>query len=184
MKLAPVIAVVGPSGVGKDSVIQALVARAPGFQWVRRVITRPEGEEGEDFERVTAETFRTMAANGQFALNWTAHGLHYGIPLAVSDQRQLAGAVLVNLSRGVLLQAQEVFEDLIVISLTARSEVLARRLLARGRESTAEQTRRLGRAKASLPDGLNIVIEVDNSGPLDATVDEILSRLQPERGYR
>ncbi len=58
MSLVPVIAVVGPSGVGKDSVMDALVARVPGIRRVRRVITRPEGEEGEAFDRVSVDEFR------------------------------------------------------------------------------------------------------------------------------
>ncbi len=181
MSLAPVIAVVGPSGVGKDSVMEALEARVDGIQRVRRVITRPAGEEGEEFDRVSVDVFQQMARDGAFALHWPAHGLLYGVPREIADQRRNARAVLVNLSRAVLLQAQEVFGDLIVISLTADAEVLARRLSARGRESAAEQGRRLGRAKAPLPEGLNRVIEIDNSGPLEATVDEILARLQPER---
>lgn len=181
MSLAPVIAVVGPSGVGKDSVIEALTARAPGLQPVRRVITRPEGEEGEDFERVSEDRFRQMVQAGAFALHWPAHGLMYGVPARIGVQRGRADAVLVNLSRAVLLQAQAVLGDLIVISLTADADVLARRLSARGRESAGEQVRRLGRAEAALPEGLRRVIEIDNSGPLQATVDEILTRLQPER---
>ncbi len=181
MTLAPVIAIVGPSGVGKDSVMEALEARVDGIQRVRRVITRPEGEGGEDFERVPVEMFRQMAQDGAFVLHWCAHGLQYGIPGGVADQRRRAEALLVNLSRAVLLQAQDVFGELIVVSLTADPDVLAQRLSARGRESAAEQARRLGRAKAPLPKGLSRVIEIDNSGPLDATVDEILSWLQPER---
>ena len=161
--------------------MEALEARAPGIRRVRRVITRPEGEEGEDFDRATVETFQQMLADGAFALHWAAHGLFYGVPRDIEDQRQRSDAVLVNLSRSVLLQAQDVFGDLIVISLTASPEVLERRLSARGRESAPEQVRRLGRAKAPLPDGLARVIEIDNSGPLDQTVDTILARLQPER---
>jgi len=180
MSLAPVIAVAGPSGVGKDSVMEALVARAAGIQRVRRVITRPEGEDGEDFRRVTEETFERLVAERAFALHWSAHGLRYGVPTDIDRQRQQARGVLVNLSRSVLLQAQEVFDTLIVISLTADAKILAQRLAARGRESVAEQTRRLGRAKAPLPEGLARVIEVDNSGPLDQTIHMILTRLQPE----
>jgi len=181
MNRAPVIAVVGPSGVGKDSVMEALAARSPGIHRARRVITRPEGEEGEDFDRVTVDAFRQMVADNAFAWHWSAHGLLYGIPKGIEDLRQQADAVLVNLSRSVLLQAQEVFGNLIVISLTADPEVLERRLCARGRESAAEQARRLRRAKAPLPDGLSRVIEIDNSGPLDQTINTILARLQRER---
>lgn len=161
--------------------MEALEARGLGIQRVRRVITRPEGEEGEDFDRVSDEVFEQMVLDGAFAMHWPAHGLFYGIPNRIADQRQEAQAVLVNFSRAVLLKAQEVFGDLVVISLTADPEVLAQRLSARGRESTDEQARRLGRARAPLPEGLNRVIEIDNSGPLDATVDAILRQLQPER---
>ncbi|MEM9552294.1 MAG: phosphonate metabolism protein/1,5-bisphosphokinase (PRPP-forming) PhnN, partial [Pseudomonadota bacterium] len=38
-KRAPVIAVVGPSGVGKDSVLQAMCATDPRLRLVRRTIT-------------------------------------------------------------------------------------------------------------------------------------------------
>ncbi len=181
MSLAPVIAFVGPSGVGKDSVMEALEARAPGYQHVRRVITRPEGEGGEDFDRVTVEQFQQMVAENALALHWPAYGLLYGVPKGIEDLRQRADAVLVNLSRSVLVQAQEEFGDLIVISLTADPEVLARRLSARARENTEEQELRLERAKVPLPEGLSRVIEIDNSGPLNATVDAILARLHPER---
>ncbi|WP_170473971.1 phosphonate metabolism protein/1,5-bisphosphokinase (PRPP-forming) PhnN [Ruegeria arenilitoris] len=181
MSLAPVIAIVGPSGVGKDSVIEALETRFLGYRRVRRVITRPEGEEGEDFDRVSPEAFAQMVLDGVFALNWVAHGLSYGIPKDVEAQRQNSDAVLVNLSRSVLLEAQQTFGNLIVISLTADAEVLAQRLLRRGRESNEEQKRRLRQAKAPLPQGLKQVFVVDNSGTLVETVDKILDRLQSVR---
>lgn len=181
MSLAPVIAVVGPSGVGKDSVMDALEARAPGIRRARRVITRPEGEEGEDFDRVSVEVFQQMVAGNAFALNWSAHGLCYGVPTEIDDLRKRADAVMVNLSRSVLLQAQEVFGDLIVISLYADPEVLAQRLSLRARECAEEQVRRLERARTRLPDGLAHVIEIDNSGLWSATVEAILPQLQPER---
>ncbi len=182
MSLAPVIAVVGPSGVGKDSVMDALVAQVPGVRRVRRVITRPEGEEGEVFDRVSVDEFRKMEASGEFALSWAANGLHYGVPSSIEDQRRGAQALLVNLSRSVLLQAQEVFGELIVISLTADPAVLAQRLSARARETADEQEKRLGRASVPLPRGLTRVIEIDNSGTLSDTVSEVLAQLQPVRG--
>ena len=77
------IAVVGPSGVGKDTVMAALVAADPRLALVRRVITRPSDAGGEDFDGVDRATFETMRDAGAFALWWSAHELSYGIPVEV-----------------------------------------------------------------------------------------------------
>ncbi|MCE8544946.1 phosphonate metabolism protein/1,5-bisphosphokinase (PRPP-forming) PhnN [Ruegeria pomeroyi] len=180
MSLVPVIAVVGPSGVGKDSVMAALAARDPGLRLIRRVITRPEEAGGEPFTGVSQQTFDAMRAAGGFTLCWQAHGLSYGVPMPADEERAGARALLVNLSRAVLLQAQGVFHPFAVLSLTARPEVLAARLAARGREDVADQARRLGRADMALPAGLRRVITIDNSGPLDDTVEAVLAHLQRE----
>lgn len=174
------IAVVGPSGVGKDSVMAALVARDPRFVLARRVITRPADAGGEDHVAATMEQFETLEQAGGFALSWRAHGLAYGIPRTVGQQLEQGCDVLANLSRAVLPVAQQRFDRFAVLSLTAPAEVLARRLARRGRESEAEIAARLGRRGPNLPEGLP-VIAVDNSGSLEQTVAEILARLQPER---
>ena len=178
--LAPVIAVVGPSGVGKDTVMAALCAAQPGLEPVRRVITRPAEAGGEPFVAATGQAFQQMQAQGDFVLSWQAHGLSYGIPRSISEQRKRAMGVLVNLSRSVLVEAQAQFGDLIVLSLTATPDTLATRLRARGRETAADQVNRLHRAALPLPEGLHRVVEVDNSGALDATVQTALSLLWPE----
>ena len=179
MSLGPVIAVVGPSGVGKDSVMRALSARQPGYRVVRRVITRPAAK-SEDFEPVSEARFEQMQLEGAFALHWRAHGLLYGVPARIERIREGARGVLVNLSRGVLGEAQARFGDMITVSLSASPDILARRLESRGREDDADRSRRLARAASPLPTGLARVIELDNSGTLDATVTTLLDRLQPE----
>ena len=52
------IAVVGPSGAGKDTLIEAARRARPDLLIVRRVITRPTESGGEDFEGVTEAEFR------------------------------------------------------------------------------------------------------------------------------
>ena len=178
--LAPVIAVVGPSGVGKDTVMSALCVANPALEKVRRVITRPADAGGEDFTAATPEEFAAMVEAGAFALKWQAHGLSYGIPVEIDAQRRRARGVLVNLSRSVLKQAQDRFGHLIVVSLSAAPDVLATRLQSRGRERPEAQADRLRRAALALPDGLNSVHQIDNSGPLGETVQAVLSLLAPE----
>lgn len=174
------IAVVGPSGVGKDSVMRALADRDPRFVLAQRVITRPAEAGGEDHIAATPARFAELEQAGGFALSWQAHGLSYGIPAQVDGSLAQGQEVLANLSRSVLMQAHDRFARFAVLSLTAPAEVLAQRLAGRGRETETEIAARLRRKVADLPAGLPVVT-IDNSGPLDATVAQILTALHPER---
>ena len=175
------IAVVGPSGVGKDSVIQRLVAARSDLHRVRRVITRPESAGGEDFIGVDRDGFAGMVEADAFLLHWDAHGLRYGIPRATTDVLERGDDVIANLSRTALRSAQAAVPRLVVVALTARPDVLAARLAGRGRETAEDIAGRLERAKLTLPEGLDVV-ELDNSGALDATVSTALNALYGERG--
>ena len=75
------VAVVGPSGVGKDSLIGFARDRleASGrVVFVRRVVTRDADGGSEDHDSMNLEAFAEAEENGAFALNWNAHGLRYG----------------------------------------------------------------------------------------------------------
>lgn len=174
------IAVVGPSGVGKDSVMEALVAARPDLVRVRRVITRASSAGGEDFDGISPALFAARAAGGDFALHWQAHGLFYGIPKDVHQVLARGQDVLANLSRGMLGQAQRAFPTLQVLHITARPEVLADRLAARGREGRGDIARRLARSAPPFPEGLP-VREIDNSGRLDRAVAAALAALYPAK---
>ncbi|MBB96486.1 MAG: phosphonate metabolism protein/1,5-bisphosphokinase (PRPP-forming) PhnN [Rhodobacteraceae bacterium] len=179
-KTGRLVAVVGPSGVGKDSVMEAFAASDANVLLARRVITRPTEAGGEDFDGVDTDTFKAREASGEFLLSWPAHGLFYGVPRGILDDLAQGRTVLVNLSRAVLLDAQDAVPGLQVISLTAPPEVLAARLAGRGREAEDEQKRRLSRGSLPLPEGLRSVHQIDNSGPLEDTVAAIRAVLQPE----
>lgn len=174
------IAVVGPSGVGKDSVMEALVAARPDMRLARRVITRPTDAGGEDFDGVPPETFAQMAQDNAFALSWFAHGLHYGIPASIVADLGAGHDVLANLSRGMLDRAQRDFPGMITLNLTADRAVLASRLTARGREAADDIAARLDRANQPLPTGIQ-ALTLDNSGALQDTITNILRHLYPER---
>ncbi|WP_172291873.1 phosphonate metabolism protein/1,5-bisphosphokinase (PRPP-forming) PhnN [Pseudoruegeria sp. HB172150] len=174
------IAVVGPSGVGKDSVMSALVDLKPGLTIVRRVITRKPGLGGEDYDAVDDAEFSSRAESGAFCLHWQAHGLWYGIPVAVQPLVAAGKDMLVNLSRAVLGEAQRVFPTLTVLHLTAKPETLAERLQGRGREDLETIRRRLDRAELALPAGVP-ALKISNDGPLNETVEAAMAALYPAR---
>ncbi|TCO73045.1 phosphonate metabolism protein/1,5-bisphosphokinase (PRPP-forming) PhnN [Rhodovulum euryhalinum] len=173
-------ALVGPSGVGKDTLLAAVQARRPDLHIARRVITRPPGAGGERFDAVTEAAFEQLLEAGGFALHWRAHGLCYGIPAMIDGVLAEGRDVVFNGSRAVLAEAAARYPGIRVLHVTACPETLARRLAGRGRESDADIAARLGRADYVLPEGLPVTA-IANDGPLDEAVAALLAALQPER---
>jgi phosphonate metabolism protein PhnN/1,5-bisphosphokinase (PRPP-forming) len=162
------VAVVGPSGAGKDTLMG--IARAqlegdPRFVFARRAITRPAEAGGEDHLAVSREAFSALRADARFALHWEAHGLCYGIPVSIESQMAVGLVVVANLSRGVLAEAALRYR-LRVLVVTAPAAVLAARLAARGRETTEDIAARL-RREMTLAPGLDIATVMNDATPQD-----------------
>ncbi len=172
------VAVVGPSGVGKDSVMRGLHDAMPGTYLVRRVITRAPELGGEEYDAVSVADFQDMAKNGAFAVHWRAHDLHYGIPQTVRYHLTKGSLCLANFSRKALRAGADAFPGLIVLNITAQPEALARRLAARGRETPGGIAKRLAEADKPLPPDLD-VIHLSNDGPLSQTIARGVALLQP-----
>lgn len=169
------VAVVGPSGAGKDTLMAMACATSADMRAARRVITRPAEADGEDFEGVSAAEFARRLNNGDFALHWHAHGLDYGIP---AHELTVTGTVLFNASRAVLPDAVARFPQLTILLVTAPPDVLASRLAARGRETVADQAQRLERAGFDLPAGIQARAVLNDSTP-DEGLARFLNALQP-----
>ncbi len=164
------VAVVGPSGAGKDTLLAALVARHPAVVLARRAITRPATADAEDHMAMTPDAFAARVAAGAFLVHWQAHGLHYGIPREVLDAVADGRLVLFNGSRAALPAARAAWPALGIVMVTAPAQVLAARLAARGRETAADIAARLDRAALAAPDGAVVVMN-------DSTVEQGVARL-------
>ncbi len=181
------IYLIGPSGSGKDSLLDAARPRLAerGCRIVRRVITRSAEAVGEAAQGVSPAQFAAMQAQGAFALSWQANGLSYGIPKQIDEWLAAGENVLVNGSRAHLAHTRERYPTLLVLLLTVDQAVLRQRLLARGRESLAQIEERLGRntrftAELISGNGAGLFV-LDNSGPLEHTVERLMCCLQQDR---
>lgn len=166
--LGSLVLVVGPSGVGKDTLIngarQAL-GNDKRFVFVRRLVTRPADAEIEDHDSVDPKTFAEMEQAGRFALSWDAHNLRYALPLSVDTDLALGKIVVANVSRHVVGAARDKYPSCAVVLITAEISCRAERLIRRGREMGDQITARLARESPPVPAGVSPII-IDNSGLL------------------
>lgn len=175
------VAVVGPSGAGKDTLMSAAAghpALDPAIRFARRVVTRQALVASEDHDSLDAAGFARAEAAGAFALVWAAHGLRYGLPRAVRDAVGAGRIVVANLSRRSLAEAAAAFGTLHVVEVTADPEVLLGRLSARGREPEATIRDRLARQVAmAVPPEAASHLRLDNSGDVGAATDRLVEHL-------
>lgn len=162
--------VVGPSGAGKDSLIDgARAILTHGYQFAQRVITRPSGSPGEDHEGVSDMEFTRRQQAGEFLVTWNAHELRYGLPAALMETLAAGTHVIANGSRGVVAELAARLPHFAVVLVTAPQEVLAQRIASRGRESGEQISKRVSRQAASIPDGVRC-LTVSNESTLEAGV--------------
>lgn len=181
------VLVVGPSGAGKDSILDGArrcLGDDPAFTFVRREITRPAAAGGEEHVPVSMPTFRERAVDGTYALAWEAHGHGYGIPAAALTGLRRGQSAIANVSRGIVASARTRFDPVRIVSIAVPPHILAERLANRGREDGSAVARRLARADAFQVEGEDVLTLV-NDGPLASSVDafvEILQSVSPQSG--
>lgn len=181
------VLVVGPSGAGKDTLMdgaRTTLAGDPRFAFVRRCITRPTSAGGEDHEELHAREFAAREIEGAFALSWRAHGLAYGLPrAAIAPVLARGGCAVANASRAVVDDARAQFSALRVVLITASPDILARRLANRGRESAEDIVARLERGGAFDTTGCDVVIKNDAApaAAIESFVSALRSFLLPQQ---
>lgn len=178
----PFVAVVGPSGAGKDSLLAiaaATLAPDTGFFFPRRVITRIALADAENHDSLTPAAFAMAEAEGAFCLTWSAHGLSYGLPAEIPRRLETGETVVANVSRGALRNAAERFSRLHIVAVTAPHHLLVERIAARGRETPNEIARRLRRQAAlEVPVGVEAIHRIDNAGAIDAAAAAFVAILR------
>lgn len=177
---ALIVYLIGPSGVGKDSLQHWLLRHwtGPGRLCIApRTITRPTTDT-DVHEALTQDAFIAARQAGAFALDWAANGFYYGIRHQALTQAAADDVVLVNGSRAYVPHALARLPYLAILSLTASHDTLYQRLRERGRETEADIAARAARTfKIELPFGVRVQ-HLSNEGRLADTGQAALSCLR------
>jgi len=167
---APMLLLVcGPSGSGKDSILDAsrdALDKDPRVYFARRWVTRHDGAPREI--ATTATEIDRFEAEGKLACRWAAHGLEYALARTELERAPPVQMVITNVSRTTVADLHQQFNARTVL-VEASIDVREARLRARGREaSDPERARRLMRHVAIDPHQVHH--RVRNDGVLSVSV--------------
>ena len=172
--------VVGPSGVGKDSLLQWVAMQLPdnaNLVFARRSITRP-AHASEAHEEMTQDEFWQRAETGHFSMVWQANGTCYGIRRGIEAELKAGRDVVVNGSREYLPQLRKLFPDAQILKIDANPELIRQRIEERQRETGAALEMRLQRIAQFSVEEADGVTRIDNSGPIEIAGHQLLEIFQ------
>ena len=171
----------GPSGVGKDSVIELIRARSPWIKLSVSVTTRKMRDyetDGEHYHFVTRSDFQRLIDGGQL-LEWAEFaGNLYGTPRAPVEARLREGEpVLLKIDLQGARQVRRAMPSAQLVFLAPPSWAeLERRLIGRGTDDPETIRRRLEHAREELAAEPEFDVTVVNDSVIRAA-DELVGLL-------
>jgi guanylate kinase len=178
-----IIVVSGPGGVGKGTIVDALVTRDPAL-WLSRSWTtrsRRPGEREDAYVFTTTEDFERHISQGGF-LEWTEFlGNYYGTPLPERLGDPSAPDIVLEIELDGAQQVKQKYPEAVLIFVLPPSrDEQERRLRGRG-DPNDKVLARLRKAELEEPIGLAEADHVVVNDDLDRTVDEMLAIIETER---
>jgi len=180
------IVISGPSGAGKDTVVQRMKERGLPFHFVVTATTRPKRANethGKDYWFVSEEEFARMIEHNELIEYAIVYGDYKGIPKAQVREALASGKDVVM---RVDVQGAETVRKMapgaLLIFITTESEdELVNRLRERKTETSDSLAIRIATARKELQrvDAFDYVI-VNHDFKLDETVDVIRAIIQAE----
>jgi guanylate kinase len=186
---AQLVIISGPSGVGKDTIIEALRERPrdPDYHYVVTCTTRaprPGEIDGVSYHFMDRERFLALRTAGGLLEANEVHGNWYGTPRQeVRDALAGGHDVILKIDvQGAMVVKQRVPEALLVFLVPPSLEALFQRLRSRATETADELEIRQRNAAIELArQGDYDRVVVNETGEVDRTAAEIEAIIEQEK---
>lgn len=186
-QITPLLVIIsGPSGVGKDSLVERMIARGAQFHFVITATSRPPrpGEvHGTDYFFVSPESFKQMIEQDALLEYAIVYGQYKGIPKQQVREALASGQdVVMRLDVQGAATIKRLIPEAILVFLSASSEEeLADRLRKRKTETAAQLEQRIQTARNEMEQiGAFDYVVVNRECELDDAVDKVLQIIQAE----
>ena len=154
-----VVVISGPSGAGKDTVIEAALALDPSLAKVATAKTRaprPGEIDGVHHVFLSDEEFDRWVAEGEFLEHVEIYGHRSGVPRAAVDRLLTEGRIPILRTdvAGALTLRAALDAPLLAFVTVPDVAALERRIRARGAETEREISARLAEAEAEMAESV------------------------------
>lgn len=173
------IVISGPSGVGKDTVIQRMIERNLPFHFVVTATTRPPRPNevhGKDYFFYSQEQFTQMIERGELLEHAVVYNEYKGIPkLQVRDALSSGKDVVMRLDVQGAATIRSLYPEALLIFISPQDEgEMINRLQERKTETSEAFTLRIAAAQAEMAQLTSFdYVVVNREFHLDETVDTI-----------
>ena len=184
----PIVVVIsGPSGVGKDVMIDRMIeSDRIGFHFTVTATTRdprPGETDGINHHFVTVDDFVNLIAADDL-LEWAqVYGNYYGVPKKqVRDALAAGNHVILRVDvQGAKRLSEIIPEALLIFIIPPSLDVLKSHLEKRGVDTEVEMTKRLAAATEEISQASLFDFTVTNEeGRLDDTVNQVVEIIESE----
>jgi guanylate kinase len=183
---ALLIVISGPSGVGKDSLIQLMKERDLPFHFVVTATSRPPRENevhGVDYFFISSEEFTQMIEDDELLEHALVYGDYKGIPKEQVRQALASGKdVVMRIDVQGAATIRNISPEALLIFLTTQNEVeMIERLKLRKTETTDGLNNRIATAREELKrkNEFDYVV-INRDCHLDEAVDTIVAIIRAE----
>jgi guanylate kinase len=182
-----VIVISGPSGVGKDTILNHLKNQRYPFQFITTVTTRPRRQkekDGIDYHFISTAEYETLRQNGGLLESAKVYGNWYGVPKQPVKEALAQGRdTIIKVDIQGAANLKKILPEAIFIFIMAPSaEELSKRLNGRKTESSADLAVRLKTAESEITQIANFDYVVMNPcGKVESAIKDILAIVTAEK---
>jgi guanylate kinase len=182
-----IIVISGPSGVGKDTILNRMKERSYRFKFITTVTTRQRREkerEGVDYHFVTPAAFHELRNNHGLLEFANVYGNWYGVPRQpVKEALEKGLDTIIKVDIQGAANIKKILPGaLFIFIMPPSSEELFNRLTRRSTENTADLSVRLKTAEDEIKQIENFdYVVMNQSGNVENAIQEILAIVTAEK---
>ena len=178
--------ITGPSGVGKDTVIEGLAKTGLNFAWIITTTTRamrPEENDGHPYYFVTREKFEEMIRNNKLFEHADVYGNYYGGTFEEVDTKLAENKIVfLKVDPAGMYTVKRALPEVFTIFIAPPSfEVLKKRLINRGTDSPEAVEKRLAQVQKEMKMSQDFdAVVINEEGKLEETIEKIKTIIESQ----